>query len=173
MHTLLYQTKEIKRLNIKISAKASFKVILNSINNITIPGWDLPLEHFHYALLELVNNSLRAHREKDKLEKPIIISLLCTSSGIQIKITDWGGGFDTSRLPFHLDEHYDKIDMQSARFQKYREINQYKRFGMGILSAKKIFPILKVYFHQNLKIQSYQPGITDGTILELGVEINE
>lgn len=172
MPEIYVNNKSYSCLNINISAGASFKVILATINNIELKGLELSQEHLRYALLELVNNSLRAHREQN-CKKGIKLRIKALDWGYSMEIMDWGGGFDTSRLPFNISEHYDKIDMESQRFQEYREKNQYKRFGMGLLSAKKVFDQFEINFHRNGVSTSYIPGETDGTTIILGVKINE
>jgi len=172
MPEIYVNNKSYSCLNINISAGASFKVILATINNIDLQGLELSQEHLRYALLELVNNSLRAHREKN-CKEPIKIRIRSKEDGYSLEIKDWGGGFEISGLPFDISEHYDKIDMESQRFQQYREKNQYKRFGMGLLSAKKVFSHFQILFHKDDRICPYKPGETDGTIIELGVEVYE
>jgi len=47
-----------------ISGDAPFHEILKQVNGLTIPESPHDDEHTRYAMLELINNSLRAHREK-------------------------------------------------------------------------------------------------------------
>lgn len=171
MHYLRFEGKEYQHLNIKISVKAPFKTILNDMNKLELMKTDLSQEHMRYAILELINNSLRAHRDKEE-SKNIVLSITSQENRIVIELMDWGGGFSLKELPYSLNQEYDEIDMQSPRFQSYRERFQYRRFGMGILSTKKVFPQFDILFHKDENICEYIPGETSGTIIRLGVPLN-
>lgn len=170
MYYLRFEGKEYQNLNIKISVKAPFKTILNDMNKVELLKTDISQEHVRYAILELINNSLRAHRDKEE-DRNILLKMRSKEDGIEIELIDWGGGFDLEELPYSLDQNYDEIDMQSPRFQSYRERFQYRRFGMGILSTKKVFPHFEILFHKDENVCEYKPGETSGTLIRLGVSI--
>ncbi len=125
-----------------------FHEILKKVNGLTIPDSPHDDEHTRYAVLELINNSLRAHREKGILEN-IRTEYKVKDDELEIIITDKGGGFDISKLPYDIGDSVDDVDTNDGRFQEYREENQYKRFGMGLLVAKRLFPIFSINFYDS------------------------
>ena len=69
MRHIVFQGRKFKRVIMNISGDAPFHEILKQVNGLTIPESPHDDEHTRYALLELINNSLRAHREKGIKEK--------------------------------------------------------------------------------------------------------
>lgn len=171
MPHILYKNKYYGQLTFTISAGAPFNAILHQINNIEIPRATLEMEHVRYAILELINNSLRAQREKERNQK-ILLKVIYKQNNLEFQLKDWGGGFNPKNLPYDIADPYDRINVQSSRFQSYREQHQYRRFGMGLLSCKKVFPRFEIHFHDgNNNIGSYQPGLTQGTLILLEVPL--
>jgi DNA topoisomerase VI subunit B len=115
------------------------------VNGLTIPDSPHDDEHTRYAVLELINNSLRAHRENG-IKDTIKTEMNVKDEVLTISIVDRGGGFDISKLPYNISEQVDDIDTNSGKFQEYREENQYKRFGMGCLSLVAFFRSSTSYF---------------------------
>ena len=65
------------------------------------------------------------------------------------------------------------IDTENREFQKYRERSQYKRFGMGLVIARRLFPEFKVSFYdENDSVVDYEPGKVVGTRIEMGMRPN-
>lgn len=143
---ILYKDKAYKKLNLKISPKAKFSTILSTINEVQIPNSPVKSEHIVYAVLELINNSLRAHRENN-VNDPITVHFEVTPPNLNIDIVDRGGGFNPEQLPFSLQEDPDMVDLQHDRFQEYRKQNDYKRFGMGFYIVKKTFQTVELSFY--------------------------
>ena len=52
-------------MRINISPIVEFREILKVLNNIHLPDYGIDHDNMKYAVMELLNNSLRAHREKD------------------------------------------------------------------------------------------------------------
>jgi anti-sigma regulatory factor (Ser/Thr protein kinase) len=155
-----------------ISGDAPFHEILKQVNGLTIPESPHDDEHTRYAMLELINNSLRAHREKGIKEK-IRTELRVEDDILNISITDKGGGFDISHLPFNIREPADEIDTNSNSFQLYREKNQYKRFGMGLIVAKRLFPVFDINFYdESGKDIPYNPEKVVGTRIDMKIRWN-
>lgn len=95
-------------------------------------------ENGRYALLELLNNSLRAHRTHAVAEK-IHVKIVADDDAMRITISDRGRGFDLASLPYDMETPVDEIDTDGVAFQEYREAAQYTRFGMGLLTARRVF----------------------------------
>ncbi len=173
MRHIVFQGRKYKRVIMNISGDAPFHEILKKVNGLTIPESPHDDEHTRYAMLELINNSLRAHREKG-IRENIKTELAINGTDLGISITDMGGGFDISRLPYNLNEPVDDIDTNSGSFQSYRENNQYKRFGMGLIVARRLFPVFKVSFYDEKGQEvPYKPDEVVGTRIEMGIRLND
>ena len=116
-----FEKKKCQSLTLRISPQTSFQYILARINKINFVGSNHPSEHIIYSILELLNNSLRAHRDR-KVEKPILLEINTCSSGFEIQIQDWGGGFDIRSLPYSMNSDPDEIDIHDTEFEKYRQM---------------------------------------------------
>ncbi len=169
MRHIVFQGRKYKRIIMNISGDAPFHEILKKVNGLTIPESPHDDEHTRYAILELINNSLRAHREKGIKDK-ILTELKVEDEILNIRITDKGGGFDISDLPYDMDESVEDIDTNSSSFQIYREENQYKKFGMGLIVARRLFPVFKVSFYDEKDEEvSYSPEKVVGTRVDMGI----
>ena len=60
-----YEKKRYKKLSFRIFPSTDFQQILSKLNNVSFSHSSLTPEQIIYAVLELINNSLRAHREKE------------------------------------------------------------------------------------------------------------
>jgi len=128
-------------------------------------------EHIRFAILELLNNSIRAHREKNE-PRDILIDLTVADGLLVVAIRDFGGVFDTKRLPYDLNEDPRRLDLHSPAFQQYQEKNGYKRFGMGIYVAKKTFDELRlVFLDDHDRPMAFRPGSTVGTLITMTVSM--
>ncbi|HON88999.1 MAG TPA: ATP-binding protein [Spirochaetia bacterium] len=141
---LEYGNKKAKCIELKINPKVPFPKIVQSITRIGIAGCS-KAELIHYAVLELVSNSVRSHLEKN-VQENIHVILSIQEEKLTVNVEDRGGGFNPAVLPYDITFDPDSIDVNSETFQKYREHHNYSRFGMGLLSAKRTFPELKIQF---------------------------
>ncbi|RKX85474.1 MAG: ATP-binding protein [Spirochaetes bacterium] len=172
MRHIVFQGRKYKRVIMNISGDAPFHEILKQVNGLAIPESPHDDEHTRYAILELINNSMRAHREK-KVHEKIRTELKAEKDVLTIRIIDQGGGFDMSGLPYDIDKSVGEIDTNSNSFQLYREENQYKKFGMGLIVAKKLFPIFEISFYdENDETIPYTPGKVVGTRIDMGIRWN-
>ena len=130
--------KRVRELRFKILPHCKIHQIVPVLNTISfLPPLDRE-NYISYALLELINNSLRAHREKG-IEEPILVKLRAEPSKLQIEVKDRGGGFDPGKLPYNIFEETYPENFNTDPFLQYRRIHQNKRFGMGLLIAKRVF----------------------------------
>lgn len=162
-----FRKKICRTLRLNISPRAEFNEILSVLNSIALAGGRVNQEHVMYAVLELVNNSLRAHRERS-VNRPIHLEFTAGTQGLSVLIRDFGGGFDPKRLPFDLHAPVESVDTNDESFQKYREQYGYKRFGIGLYIAKKTFsPFRLRFFNGDGDFSEYREGITEGTHIEM------
>jgi anti-sigma regulatory factor (Ser/Thr protein kinase) len=143
---ICFREKRLKHLRLNFNQHAEFSDILKTLNEITFNGFSIGSNHIIYAVLELINNSLRAHRENE-IDHPILTQFVVENKMLRIMVEDAGRGFDPARLPYHLDDPSDKIDLKDERFQEYSKSHGHKRFGMGILLAKKTFSDFRLSFY--------------------------
>ncbi len=145
---IVYRDKAYKKLRIKISPAAKFNTILATINEVSFPGSPVKSEHIVYAVLELINNSLRAHREREETS-PITVEFTITDLNLNVDVIDRGGGFNPEYLPFPLEDDPAMVDLHDRRFQDYRRLNDYKRFGMGFYIVRKTFQTFELSFYDH------------------------
>jgi anti-sigma regulatory factor (Ser/Thr protein kinase) len=135
---LAFREKKLLRLKISIFTHARFQEIYTVFNEIVFPFNQADRETYTYAVLELVNNSLRAHRERSS-SQPVEVTFHAKNPRLEVIIEDRGGGFDPSRLPYDLDQDIGLIDLHGEPFQRYRQVHNNTRFGMGLYIAKRAF----------------------------------
>ena len=103
------------------------------------------------------------------MNKAIIATFNTFNSHLTINIKDYGGGFDPGKLSYDLEQNHRKINPQSSSFIKYREKNNYLRFGMGLLLARRTFAFFDLSFFDNYEKQvKWESGEAAGTIIRPG-----
>ena len=174
MKRIVYNRTSSSTVRINISPTVEFREILKVLNNIYLPDYDgIDHDNIKYAVMELLNNSLRAHREK-RVNKTIITTFNTFNSHLTINIKDYGGGFDPGKLPYDLEKDHQEINPQSSSFIEYREKNNYLRFGMGLLLAKRTFAYFDLSFFNNYEKQvKWESGEAAGTIIRLSTGAQE
>jgi anti-sigma regulatory factor (Ser/Thr protein kinase) len=140
-----FQSKHSEQVTVNIHPEADFREILQTLESIGFPDFVTNAENIKYAVLELISNSLRAHREK-KIRKQVIAVFRAVDTKVDIEVKDFGGGFDPKYLPYPLEAPPEQIDQSSDAFAKYQKKHKYLRFGMGLLVTKKTFPFFRVIF---------------------------
>lgn len=163
-----YRGKKYRSVRLHIRTDADFNDILTELNEINFVSAPLSSEQIIYAILELINNSLRAQKERDVKKKLLTQFSITESNALYIKIQDWGGGFDTKKLPYDLEGGTDSVDTNSETFQEYREEHGYMRFGIGLYVVKKTFSSFHLYFiDKELQPVPWESGKAEGTCIEL------
>ncbi len=106
MKRIVYNRTSSSTVRINITPTVEFREILKVLNNIYLPDYDgIDHDNIKYAVMELLNNSLRAHREK-RVNKTIITTFNTFNSHLTINIKDYGGGFDPGKLPYDLEKDH-------------------------------------------------------------------
>ncbi len=173
MGYIKYKDKKYKTVTIKLSRNSDFNALLKEFNMLYFTDIGAEMEHIRYAVLELVNNSIRAHKERNVNDR-IILNFMMQPEALQIKITDAGGGFDTAGLPYDIHDDVSQIDLNNEAFQAYREKHGYNRFGMGLLVTKRTFHDFSITFYDARGEQeSWKAGETIGTIITMRSLFNE
>ncbi len=168
-----YRDKTYKRITIKIKPQMKFKNILDTLEEIILPEMGGKQQNLKYAVLEMVNNSIRVHRE-NKINKPICINLDHAISTLTIEVRDSGPGFDPGSLPYSLEDDPKDIDVKSQTFLEYRERNNYLRFGMGLYVVRKTFPLFELTFlDEEGRTIPFAPGQVHGTSITVGIKNEE
>jgi anti-sigma regulatory factor (Ser/Thr protein kinase) len=171
MDPLRVNGKESRTIRLTVAPGADFREVIRTLESISIPQSRVSVEHLRFAILELLNNSIRAHREHGE-PRDISIDLSVLDSKLVVRIRDFGGGFDTSRLPYDINEDPSRLDLHSSPFAEYQKQNNYKRFGMGIFVAKKTFDEFHLAFLDEMDRPSpWVQGRTIGTLITLAVKV--
>jgi anti-sigma regulatory factor (Ser/Thr protein kinase) len=163
---MVFGERRYKRIRLAIHPEAPFRRVLQVLDDLRLPGFGIDPEHLKYALLEMINNSIRAH--KTHLVKERIIVLLrrleSPRSGVQILVEDRGPGFDPDTLPYSLTDDPGTIDLNSPIFEEYRKANNYRRFGMGLPMVLRTFDSFDLEFRDENGLSiPWSPGKVRGT----------
>ncbi|MGA2480884.1 MAG: ATP-binding protein [Spirochaetia bacterium] len=162
--------KPSRTIRLTVSPHADFRQVIRILGEIQIPPTQVSDEHIRFAILELLNNSIRAHREKAE-PRDILIDMTVDDGRLVVAIRDFGGGFDPTRLPYELNADPATLNLQSPSFEEYQKRNGYKRFGMGIYVAKKTFSEFRLVFLDTRDVPApWTPGKVAGTLITLGVQ---
>jgi len=165
----MFRGKPLSSVRFKIPPAGSFGTVLRTFNNLEYPVRNISFEQINFAILELLSNSLRAHREK-AVEEPVLIEMYTNAERFLVRIIDRGGGFDPAKLPYQFDQDVESINLMSEAFTKYRETYDNSRFGMGFIATRRVFPGFKLYFYnKNLKPCQWPDKQLVGTIVELNI----
>jgi light-regulated signal transduction histidine kinase (bacteriophytochrome) len=165
--------RKIRTVRVKVSPAADFRGVLHAFDAIEIPPTRIGPDNLKFAILELVNNSLRAHRERAD-ERDILVDLTVTPDRLHISVRDFGGGFDPRILPFPLDADPASLDIHAKYFQDYQTKHGYTKFGMGIYLAKKTFDHFQLLFIDGSDLPvSWSPGKISGTLIKADLSIWE
>jgi sensor histidine kinase regulating citrate/malate metabolism len=165
-----YGKKKCRKLRLHIDPHADFSAILKTLNQMDFITTPINSEQIMYAILELLNNSLRAQKEKG-VSKPILTQFSINNNSLHIKVQDWGGGFDLNQLPYDLYCNVEEINTNNENFQEYREKHGYIRFGIGLYVVRKTFHRFNLFFiDEDLMPVEYDSGKAKGTCIELSLE---
>ena len=167
--SLTMDGKQSRTIRLSVNPQADFRQVIRTLEAIVIPPVRVNEEHVRFAVLELLNNSIRAHKEKGE-PRDISLDLTISDGRLVVTIRDFGGGFDTGKLPYSLEDDPSQLDLHSAAFEEYQRRNGFKRFGMGIYVAKKTFDEFRLVFLDDRdQPMSWRPGETVGTLITLSV----
>jgi len=165
-----FQSKKSDQVTLNIHPDADFREVLQILESIQFPDFVGNTDNIKYAVLELLSNSLRAHREK-KVDKQVMAVFRTADTGIDVEVKDFGGGFDPKRLPYSLDASVETIDQTSDEFEKYQKKHNYLRFGMGLLITKKTFPLFElVFFDEEEQPVEWGRGKVNGTMIRVSTQ---
>jgi anti-sigma regulatory factor (Ser/Thr protein kinase) len=164
---IVFRDAQKTALRFLIKPNTPFQEILAYFSEIQYPDTDIADEQINFAILELVSNSLRAHQEKQKGER-IMVEFRCEEKTLRVAIQDAGGGFDPAGLPYSFDEPVSSLNMMSPAFESYRERHNYRRFGMGLVAVRRIFPRFSLAFVDNeMNFIDWPSDVIVGTRIDL------
>ncbi len=169
LESLQMNGKQTRTIRLSVNPQADFREVIRTLDAIVIPPSRVNDEHIRFAILELLNNSIRAHKERDE-QRDICVDLTVSDGKLVVAIRDFGGGFDTARLPYDLNADPASLDLHSAAFEEYQRRNGFKRFGMGIYVARKTFDEFRlVFLDERDQPMQWSAGKTVGTLITLAV----
>jgi hypothetical protein len=172
MAGIKYEGVEHRAANIAVRPNCEFPTVLGTFNAIRYPNTGVSDEQISFAILELVSNSMRAHRERGR-EEAIVVRVWIEGSLMMVSVADRGGGFDPGRLPYAFDVPVASLDLMAPEFIAYRERYDNARFGMGLVAVRKIFPVFSLKFvdGSDKELAWPSPGI-EGTMIVLGLPLS-
>lgn len=157
------------RVCLSVSPFADFREIIRTLDSIDLPRTCVSSNNIRFAILELLSNSIRAHREHN-VDKEIRLELAVTDGTLFVSIRDFGGGFDPGALPYDLEADPKTLNLQSPPFEEYQTRHSFKRFGMGIYVAKKTFERVKIdFFDEQENLTPWKQGKIAGTLITLSI----
>lgn len=174
-----FRSKRLRRLQLNIKPEIDFGIVLGVLEEVQNSSEPRLMGHIRFALLELVNNSLRAHRSRQNSSDISIDFRIVehirevnndgsAKTGLSIVLEDSGGGFDPADLPYNIFAPLDNIDLQSESFQLYREMHNQQRFGMGLFVTRRTFDSFKLEFIDHYgNAGVYSPDDIRGTRISL------
>lgn len=169
LESLQMNEKRSRTIRLSVNPRADFRDVIRTLQAIVLPPVRVSDEHVRFAVLELLNNSIRAHKEKGE-PRDISVDLTTTDGRLVVTIRDYGGGFDPEKLPYRLGDNPTELDLQSAKFEEYQKRNRYKRFGMGIYIAKKTFDEFRLIFlDEHDQPMEWTAGRTAGTLITASI----
>jgi anti-sigma regulatory factor (Ser/Thr protein kinase) len=171
--TLWVNGKRSRTIRVKMNPTSDFRGVIHAFDSIKLPRTAVDPENLKFAILELINNSIRAHKERSE-SRDILVDITVAENKLHIAIRDFGGGFDPGLLPYALDSDPSTLDIHAQSFHAYQEKNGYKRFGMGIYLAKKTFEQFQLLFLDEKDLPaSWAPGRIVGTLIRVNLPVLE
>lgn len=165
-----FQSKQSDQITLNIHPDADFREVLQILESIQFPDFVENADNIKYAVLELISNSLRAHREK-KVDKQVMAVFRAEDTRIDVEVKDFGGGFDPKRLPYSLDAPIETIDQTSDEFEKYQKKHNFLRFGMGLLITRKTFRLFElIFFDEDEQPVEWGEGRVNGTMIRVSTQ---
>lgn len=165
---MVFQSKRYRRIRLNIDPNAGFRRILDMLEQLALPDTSCKADHIKYAVLEMINNSLRAHKVA-ACRDPIEVAFELSESELRIRVCDRGAGFDPRTLPYSLKSNPYSIDLNAEVFQEYRKRNNYQRFGMGLPLAMRTFDTFRLAFvddtGREVPWESWNSGLVRGTAI--------
>ena len=166
---MIFRGKPLRRISMSINPHVEFKQIIDILDDLELPQADVKSREIRYAVLEMINNSLRAHRDF-KINEPFTVTFEFVNPELNIVIEDRGPGFDTRSLPYSLNDDPDKLDFKSDSFREYSRKHDFKRFGMGLCLVRKTFSSFELSFlNSNGQLVEWEKGKICGTRIKVGV----
>jgi len=167
---LEFEERSSRRIVMHVHPQADFREILGVLEAIRLPEFVRNGENVKFAVLELLGNSLRAHRERN-VERKIRLVFITEDGRLRVTVRDYGGGFDPDRLPYRLGDEAGDVDHTSPAFQEYQRKHNYLRFGMGLLVAKRTFDEFRLSFFDTAEQPvDWGSGAVLGTLVSCATE---
>ena len=165
--SLALRGRRCRQLRLNIHPAAEYRKVLDVLNSLDLPASVGNPENVKFAVLELISNSLRAHRER-RVEERVLTVMRCEDGRLTVTIRDFGGGFDPYSLPYDLEGEVQAVDPNGSRFQEYQKRNKFQRFGMGLLVARRVFPSFSLVFMDAAGRQvRWGEGAVSGTFIRM------
>jgi anti-sigma regulatory factor (Ser/Thr protein kinase) len=166
---LEYRSQRYSTLSLEIDPGTEFRQVVDDFGELRYPPIGVNHDLVGFALLELVSNSIRAHKEHG-VDEPVRVTFAATDRELGITVLDSGRGFNPALLPYDIGAPVETVDLMGDAFASYRDRSGGSRFGMGIYSARKIFPRFSIAFVDRSGSRCpWFAGAVRGTRIDLGI----
>lgn len=166
-----YRSQRFSTLLLEFDPAEEFRLAVEKLGELHYPSIPVNPDLVSFALLELLSNSIRAHRDRKVLE-PVRLDIAVTEEELAFSVIDAGRGFNPALLPYDLNAPPPAVDLMDSNFTEYRERYGGTRFGMGLFVAKKTFPRFSLSFiDREERPCSWFSGSVRGTKIELGIPL--
>jgi len=109
----------------------------DAVRSLNAPLAAKPRFVLEYALSEVLVNALRASAVRGA-KAPVVAEVAEYEDRVQATVQDGAGGFDFSELPYDFGGPAEDVDIGSEAFDKYRARHHERRFGLGLLTTRKM-----------------------------------
>ncbi len=168
---LEYDQQRTLDLSLRFDPRREFREIVDAVRSVRLPPTAVNDELIAFSVLELLSNSVRAHRERG-IDEEVNLRYSVGEDSLSIEILDSGRGFDPSRLPYSLEDPPETVDTVSQRFTEYRAAYGNGRFGMGLLAARRTFPVFNLTFvDKTLQPCPWFSGLVRGTRIQVAAPL--
>lgn len=167
---LLFEVKTTNHATLRIHPDVDFREILRAVTALEFVPPPENQDSVKHAVLELISNSIRAHRDKG-IRSSVTVTFRTDHGRLEVAIKDLGLGFDPAALPYDLGEDYQSVDPTSERFKLYQQRHNYARFGMGLLLARRVFQHFELsFFDARGRTVPWRQGDVQGTLIHLATK---
>ena len=162
------------RVRLSFSNDCSSDAIFDALQNLVLPLGEESVICMRYALVELVANAVRASRDHHALT-PVRLTIWSEDDQFRFELIDHAGGFDPAILPYDFYGSADAINLESDTFDAYRARNGHRRFGIGLVMARRAVEDFRLDFldADGCEREWASDGSIKGTVVRFSMKMME
>ena len=154
------------RLRLQFTPNCTGEDICGAMARLRLPLANEDAFCTRYALMELVSNAARASRDRATVV-PVCVEIWLDGDRTRFRVSDAAGGFDPGLLPYDFTGSDEEVDLVSDAFDSYREVNDFKRFGLGLLLSRRAADEFQLVFvdSKGKRVAWKDDGSVHGTVI--------